>query len=401
MNYYDSDLQRLQQKIMEKKKLDAKYADLLEQQKELEERTAELEKIMLDEQEDVDRLNGRSLAAFFYRVSGRAEEKLSKEEEEARAAALKFDAAYGELQAVKADIDHCERALSQIQKAREEYDRLLEEKKKQIKKRGDGAAARILELEQRLAFLENQQREVREALEAGQKAYDIAEQVVHKLEHVKGWSTVDLIGGSILTDVVKYNGLNEIQEMTKELQGALRGFRTELADVKEEISGDIQINLGGFLTFADYYEDRGLKGFANWYEIQAKEEMDHAMAIRRYLLQNGLSQVTDLDADWCRSILLKHIIDGKVYRDDIPAGEPGLYGTAGTGGKTFTTLAGTQVWVYVVVQEKDGIVQHAAKPIYINFLESNMLYAVASGDIEPDNCVVHALDYNFTLGDEE
>ena len=53
------------------------------------------------------------------------------------------------------------------------------------------------------------------------------------------------------------------------------------------------------------------------------------------------------------------------------------------------------------VQEKDGIVQHAAKPIYINFLESNMLYAVASGDIEPDNCVVHALDYNFTLGDEE
>ena len=48
MNCYDSDLQRLQQKIMEKKRLDAKYADLLEQQKELEERTAELEKIMLD-----------------------------------------------------------------------------------------------------------------------------------------------------------------------------------------------------------------------------------------------------------------------------------------------------------------------------------------------------------------
>ena len=38
-----------------------------------------------------------------------------------------------------------------------------------------------------------------------------------------------------------------------------------------------------YLTFADYYDDRGLKGFANWYEIQAKEEMDHALAIRRYL----------------------------------------------------------------------------------------------------------------------
>lgn len=41
-----------------------------------------------------------------------------------------------------------------------------------------------------------------------------------------------------------------------------------------------------YLTFADYYEDRGLKGFANWYEIQVKEEADHALAIRRYLLDN-------------------------------------------------------------------------------------------------------------------
>ena len=41
-----------------------------------------------------------------------------------------------------------------------------------------------------------------------------------------------------------------------------------------------------YLTFADYYEDRGLKGFANWYMIQTKEETDHAMALRRYLLDN-------------------------------------------------------------------------------------------------------------------
>ena len=44
-------------------------------------------------------------------------------------------------------------------------------------------------------------------------------------------------------------------------------------------------------TFADYYEERGLKGFANWYEIQAKEEMDHGMAIRRYLLDNDYKPV--------------------------------------------------------------------------------------------------------------
>lgn len=41
-----------------------------------------------------------------------------------------------------------------------------------------------------------------------------------------------------------------------------------------------------YMTFADYYDDRGLKGFANWYEIQAKEEVDHAKILRRYLLDN-------------------------------------------------------------------------------------------------------------------
>ena len=32
-----------------------------------------------------------------------------------------------------------------------------------------------------------------------------------------------------------------------------------------------------YLDFSNYFEDAGLDGFANWYEIQAKEEMDHAM----------------------------------------------------------------------------------------------------------------------------
>ena len=42
-----------------------------------------------------------------------------------------------------------------------------------------------------------------------------------------------------------------------------------------------------YLDFANYYEDEGLKGFAHWYEIQAQEEMDHALKMRTYLFDNG------------------------------------------------------------------------------------------------------------------
>ena len=48
-----------------------------------------------------------------------------------------------------------------------------------------------------------------------------------------------------------------------------------------------------YLDFANYYADEGLDGFAHWYEIQAQEERDHAMMMRRYLIDNGIKVTFD------------------------------------------------------------------------------------------------------------
>ena len=42
-----------------------------------------------------------------------------------------------------------------------------------------------------------------------------------------------------------------------------------------------------YLDMSNYYSDEGLDGFANWFYIQAQEEMDHTMLFRTYLLNNG------------------------------------------------------------------------------------------------------------------
>ena len=42
-----------------------------------------------------------------------------------------------------------------------------------------------------------------------------------------------------------------------------------------------------YLDFANYYDSKGLEGFANWYEIQAKEESDHAMLMYHFMQNNG------------------------------------------------------------------------------------------------------------------
>jgi len=41
-----------------------------------------------------------------------------------------------------------------------------------------------------------------------------------------------------------------------------------------------------YLDMANFYDDKGLDGFANWYEIQAQEERDHAMLIYQYMHNN-------------------------------------------------------------------------------------------------------------------
>lgn len=42
-----------------------------------------------------------------------------------------------------------------------------------------------------------------------------------------------------------------------------------------------------YLDFANFYESKGLLGFANWFKIQGKEELDHGMLFYEYLQNNG------------------------------------------------------------------------------------------------------------------
>ena len=42
-----------------------------------------------------------------------------------------------------------------------------------------------------------------------------------------------------------------------------------------------------YIDFANFFDEAGLDGFANWYMIQAQEERDHALLFREYLHFNG------------------------------------------------------------------------------------------------------------------
>lgn len=123
-------------------------------------------------------------------------------------------------------------------------------------------------------------------------------------------------------------------------------------------------------------------------------------SIRRYLLQNGLKRVTDLNAETCRKVLLRCILEGKYYRKDfVPGEESSGLSVVGEGGAYYTTLGGSRLWIYSFADHYQGIPKMGPVTIFGVILDSSRTFEVASADIEPNNCVVHALEYAVTVSD--
>ena len=202
---YDNNLQQMQQKVALKKQLEAKLNDLREQRKVYDKQVIELRVAHRSEQEDVEKLEGKSLANYFYQVIGKLDDKLTEERRQAAAARVKLDAAERELAAVDAEIQEIQSQLSELYGCENAYDSALAKKRTEVKASGTSAGAEILELEEKIAFLESQKREIREALSAGRNALRAADEVLSELKSAQDWNTWAMFGGGgIITHMAKH-----------------------------------------------------------------------------------------------------------------------------------------------------------------------------------------------------
>ena len=286
MAYYDEQLRHLQAQCSRKKQLEAQVRELQAQRSALERQAHELQAVMLDEQADVEKLEGASLAAFFYNVIGKMDEHLSKERAEAYAARVKYDAAARELAQVENDLQRSTGELAGLHGCDSRYEAVLREKADAVKAAGGPAAAEILRLEERQAFLGSQKRELEEAISAGRAAFETTQDVLDSLGHAESWGTWDLFGGGLISDMAKHSHLDEAQYAVERLQSQLRRFKTELADVT--IHADMQVNVDGFLRFADYFFD-GL--FVDWAVLDRISQSQSQVLSTQSQIQHVLSQL--------------------------------------------------------------------------------------------------------------
>ena len=281
MDNIDGAIRALREDIARLGTLRTRLQSLYAQRDELAAREAELAEIAEDEADDVRRLEGRSLARYFFGLTGSLDDRLEREQAGAREAAVRHDAVARELDGVEDAVAAAEAELRRLDGCERRYEELLERKAA-----GSAAGARLGELERREAALVRRSREIDEALAAGARAEQLALEVLESLSSASTWGLVDMVSDSFFSDMIKYSHIDEAQSRIEALQAQLRRFGTELRDVDGSGMG-LNIQIDGFLTFADYFFDNFFVDMAVNSRIdRAAQEAEAVLARIRSTLAN-------------------------------------------------------------------------------------------------------------------
>ncbi len=118
--------------------------------------------------------------------------------------------------------------------------------------------------------------EVREAIDAADAALKHLGNAADMLDDAGRWGIVDMIGGGLITTLLKHRKISDAQDEIDETKRALRIFVKELDDV-DEATG-LNVELGSGLQFADIFFDGVLADWIAQNKIdRAKQQVADAM----------------------------------------------------------------------------------------------------------------------------
>lgn len=253
------ELKELSGKIERKNKIESMLLSLKQEEIELIEKEYELRSILAKENNDVERLKNTSVTSIFYSMLGKKEQQLEKELQEAFAAKLKYDAALRQKEHCSSRKEILLKEQQELNDCEDRFQQVFSEIQILLHNNPE-YAEKLCKLERQLGEVTNQIGEVDEAIAVGNACIFEIKNIEDSLSSAEGWGTWDLMGGGMISAMAKHSDLDKAQNSAEHLQVLLSSFRTELADVK--IYPDMgQVNIDGFLRFADYFFD-GL--IADW-----------------------------------------------------------------------------------------------------------------------------------------
>lgn len=263
-SYINEELEKAHEGMLYHQKIMSMLEDLRAQQRTLLEKVDHLKEQLEKEDFDVENLEGKSISNIFYSILGNLDKKLEKEREEALAVRLKYDQACMDLRNVEEKFAGLKLEETKNRSWKGIYQRVYSEKKEQLIVTGSKTGEEILNLSQKITALRSYEKEVKEAIGAGEGVLSHLQSASTSLESAEGWGTWDLMGGGLISDMAKHSYIDEAKVSVSKAQTNLSRFRSELADIK--VMKDLSIDISDFAKFADFFFD-GL--FADWH-MQSK-----------------------------------------------------------------------------------------------------------------------------------
>lgn len=119
-------------------------------------------------------------------------------------------------------------------------------------------------------------KEVREAIDAGERALSSLRSAQDDLRSAGNWGVFDILGGGLITGLVKHSKINSASSHMETAKQDIKRFQRELKDVT--VYTEVNINVGDFLTFADFFFDGLIADFMVQSKISdAKTQVEQAI----------------------------------------------------------------------------------------------------------------------------
>lgn len=134
-------------------------------------------------------------------------------------------------------------------------------------------------------------KEIDEAINAATEALNNLDDAAKALGTARTWGIVDLFGGGTLTTFLKRERMHEASNKINAAKRSMNKLSRELRDVDTYV--DIDIEMGDFLGFADYFFDGALADWLVQSKIgKAREQVRRAQE-QVWDIRNALYQMRD------------------------------------------------------------------------------------------------------------
>ena len=238
------------------------------------------------EEKDVEQLEKMTIVRLFHTLKNDTVEKLDEEMQDVLNVKSKIDRMNAEIESLDNKIRNLRNDIDDTAELKQKYQAILGEKKSLIEREHPGVWSDYLNFEDKKQSGINQLKELEEAQKAGEHCLYMVSDVKKSLKSAANWGTYDMLGGGMLATMAKHGHMEEAQNRIHQLSSSLRVFNKELSDVGKNITNEIQLD--GFMSFADYFFD-GL--FVDWAVQSQIEKAQNQIYQLERKIENLLSQL--------------------------------------------------------------------------------------------------------------